>query len=159
MTNAYNFEFTTLKGDIQVLSEFTGRPLLIVNTASKCGFTPQYKGLEKIWTENRDRGLVVIGVPCNQFGNQEPGSASEIATFCETNYGVDFPIMAKVDVKGDTAHPMFKWLAEEGGYFSRPRWNFYKYLIGRNGKLQTWFSSLTAPSSAKFDAALKQLMR
>jgi len=157
--SAYNFEFTTLKGDTQVLSEFAGRPLLIVNTASKCGFTPQYKGLEKIWTEHRDRGLMVIGVPCNQFGNQEPGTAAEIASFCQTNYGVDFPIMAKVDVKGETAHPMFKWLAEEGGYFSRPRWNFYKYMIGRNGKLKTWFSSLTGPTSPKFDAALKDLMR
>jgi len=157
--SAYDFEFTTLKGVTQPLSEFAGRPLLVVNTASKCGFTPQYKGLQKIWSEHRDRGLMVIGVPCNQFGHQEPGSTAEIGAFCEMNYGVDFPLMAKVDVKGETAHPMFKWLAQEGGYFSRPRWNFYKYLIGRNGKLQTWFSSLTSPASPKFDAALKILLR
>jgi glutathione peroxidase len=155
----YDFELTTLKGAAQPLSEFAGRPLLIVNTASKCGFTPQYKGLQEVWSLHRTHGLMVIGVPCNQFGNQEPGTALEIGTFCEMNYGVDFPLMAKVDVKGETAHPLFRWLADEGGFLSRPRWNFYKYLIGRNGKLENWFSSLTAPTSAKFNKALKAVLK
>ena len=156
---AYDFELTTLTGKKVSLKDFAGKPLLIVNTASKCGFTPQYKGLQQIWTLHRDHGLMVIGVPCNQFGNQEPGTAEEIGTFCEMNYGIDFPLMSKVDVKGESAHPLFRWLAEQGGYFSRPRWNFYKYLIGRNGKLVTWFSSLTAPTSVKFDKALQEVLK
>jgi glutathione peroxidase len=159
MSTAYDFEFSTLQGKVLKLNEFSGRPLLIVNTASKCGFTPQYKGLQEVWTLHRDRGLMVIGVPSNQFGNQEPGTAEEIGTFCEMNYGIDFPLASKVDVKGQMAHPLFQWLADEGGYFSRPRWNFYKYLIDRKGRLRTWFSSMTSPSSPKFDKALKDVLK
>ncbi len=155
---AYDFEFTTLKGERFALGQFTGRPLLVVNTASKCGFTPQYAGLTEVWKQHKDEGLVVIGVPSNDFGQQEPGSADDIGSFCEINYGVDFPMMEKVRVKGPNAHPLFQWLAVEGGFLSRPRWNFYKYLIGRDGKLATWFGSPTKPDSVKFGRAVKKVL-
>jgi len=152
---AFDFEFNTLKGEPFALAQFAGRPLLIVNTASKCGFTPQYAGLTELWQRHRADGLVVIGVPSNDFGAQEPGAADEIASFCEVNYGVDFPMMQKVHVRGADAHPLFRWLAAEGGFFARPRWNFYKYVIGRNGRLADWFSSPTKPGSARIARALR----
>ncbi len=152
---AYDFEFTSLKGELFPLAPFAGRPLLVVNTASKCGFTPQYAGLTEVWQRYRDDGLVVIGVPSNDFGQQEPGEADEIASFCEVNYGVDFPMMAKVPVRGPDAHPLFRWLAAEGGFLSRPRWNFFKYVIGRDGRLKTWFASPTKPGSARVARALR----
>lgn len=155
---AYDFDFQSLKGKPLPLAEFAGRPLLIVNTASKCGFTPQYKELEAIWQKYRDDGLVVLGVPSNDFANQEPGGAAEIANFCETNFGVDFPLTEKVRVKGTNAHPLFRWLAREGGFLSRPRWNFYKYVIGKDGKLVDWFASTTTPGSAKVQRAIERAM-
>ncbi len=155
---AYDFDFLSLKGEPLPLAEFAGRPLLIVNTASKCGFTPQYKELEAIWRQYQGEGLVVLGVPSNDFANQEPGGAAEIANFCETNFGVDFPLTEKVRVKGTNAHPLFQWLAREGGFLSRPRWNFYKYVIGKDGKLVDWFASTTTPGSAKVQRALKKAM-
>jgi len=155
---AYDFEFTTLQGKPYPLAPLAGRPLLIVNTASQCGFTPQYADLTQVWQRHKDDGLLVIGVPSNDFGGQEPGSADEIQSFCAVNYGVEFPMMAKVPVKGSGAHPLFRWLAAEGGFLSRPRWNFYKYLIGRDGQLATWFASTTKPSSAKFGRALDRLV-
>lgn len=154
----FDFAVDRLTGGTLPLKEFAGRPMLIVNTASKCGFTPQYAALEALWIENRPHGLVVLGVPSNDFGRQEPGSAAEIAAFCTTTYNVDFPLAAKVSVKGGEAHPLFQWLAAEGGYFARPRWNFYKYLIGRDGRLDTWFSSLTSPGSTRFRAAIARLV-
>ncbi len=157
MSNAYDFSFETLQGKPYPLRALAGRPMLIVNTASKCGFTPQYKALEACWQANKASGLVVIGVPCNDFGGQEPGSAAEIASFCEVNYGVDFPVMAKTHVKGPQAHPFFGWAAGQGGFFAKPRWNFYKYLINKDGGLQTWFASPTSPDSARFKAALAKM--
>lgn len=156
---AYDFDFQSLKGKPLPLAEFAGRPLLIVNTASKCGFTPQYKELEAIWQKYRDDGLVVLGVPSNDFANQEPSGAAEIANFCETNFGVDFPLTEKVRVKGANAHPLFRWLAREGGFLSRPRWNFYKYVIGKDGKLVDWFASTTTPGSAKMQRAIEKAVR
>ena len=158
MASAYDFSFQTLQGQPYPLSALAGRPLLVVNTASKCGFTPQYKGMEGVWKEFSAAGLIVIGVPCNDFGQQEPGTAEEINQFCEINYGVDFPMMSKVHVKGPEAHPFFTWAAGQGGFFSRPRWNFYKYLINRQGQLEDWFSSKTAPDSAKLKAALRKML-
>ena len=158
MANAYDFSFQTLQGQDFPLRDFAGRPLVVVNTASKCGFTPQYAGLEAIWRANRDAGLMVIGVPCNDFGGQEPGSHAEIAGFCTRNYGVDFPMMGKVHVKGDEAHPFFKWAMDQGGFLARPRWNFYKYLIGKDGGLAGWFSSLTRPDSRKFTSAVAKTL-
>jgi glutathione peroxidase len=155
---AFDFVVDRLTGGTLPLKEFAGRPMVIVNTASKCGFTPQYAALETLWNENRGSGLVVLGVPSNDFGGQEPGSAADIASFCTVNYGVDFPMAAKVPVKGSDAHPLFRWLADEGGFLARPRWNFYKYLIGRDGKLETWFSSITSPSTARFKGAIANLV-
>lgn len=156
---AFDFEFKSLRGQPLPLNAFKGHPLLIVNTASKCGFTPQYKGLEAVWQKHKADGLIVLGVPSNDFANQEPGGADEIATFCEMNFGVDFPLTAKVSVKGTDAHPLFKWIGAQGGFLSKPRWNFYKYLIGRDGKLKTWFASTTAPDSAKFEQAISELVK
>ncbi|MBB5372416.1 glutathione peroxidase [Acidocella aromatica] len=158
MTSAYDFSFTTLQGQPYPLRALEGRPLLVVNTASKCGFTPQYKGLEAVWREFAPKGLVVIGIPCNDFGGQEPGNAAEIEQFCEVNYGVSFPMMSKVHVKGAEAHPFFTWASGQGGFFSRPRWNFYKYLINKQGQLEDWFSSKTAPDSAKLKAAIQRTL-
>ena len=158
MTSAYNFSFETLQGKPYPLRALAGRPLLIVNTASQCGFTPQYKALEALWQAHKASGLIVIGVPCNDFGGQEPGSAPEIASFCELNYSVDFPMMSKVHVKGPDAHPFFQWAAGQGGFLAKPRWNFYKYLINKNGGLEGWFSSLTRPDSPKFKAAIAKML-
>lgn len=152
----YDFTLTTLEGQDYPLSALRGRPILIANTASQCGFTPQYAGLQALqerWGQD-DNGLVVIGVPSNDFGNQEPGEAAAIGAFCTRNYGVSFPMMQKAHVKGAEASPLFRWLAEEGGFLSRPRWNFYKYLIGRDGHLKTWFVSTTAPGSPKIARAI-----
>ena len=154
------FDFTLQKlsgGDLK-LKTFAGKPLLIVNTASKCGFTPQYSGLEEIWKAHKKDGLVVLGVPSNDFANQEPGNAKDIAAFCETNYGVDFPMAGKEHVSGSRAHPLFKFLSNEGGFMSAPRWNFYKYLVGRDGHLKTWFSSFTTPTSSRFKRAVQEIV-
>ena len=156
---AFDFEFTSLKGKPMPLSEFAGKPVIIVNTASKCGFTPQYKGLEEVWQRHKADGLVMLGVPSNDFAGQEPGDSMEIAEFCEINFGVDFPLTEKVHVKGAEAHPLFNWLGEQGGFLSRPRWNFYKYFIGRDGKLNDWFASVTTPDSAKFSRAVEKLLK
>ncbi|MBI1261105.1 MAG: glutathione peroxidase [Rhizobiales bacterium] len=157
--SAYDFSFKSLTGKPLPLKQFKGQPLLIVNTASKCGFTPQYAGLEKIWHQHKADGLIVLGVPSNDFANQEPGSADEIAEFCEINFGVDFPLTDKVHVKGREAHPLFQWMGDQGGFLSRPRWNFYKYLIGRDGQLKTWFSSIATPDSTPFKKAVKELVK
>ncbi|MBW4024233.1 MAG: glutathione peroxidase [Proteobacteria bacterium] len=153
----FEFGLRTLTGEPYPLAALAGRPLMIVNTASKCGFTPQYAALQAIWAKwgKQANGLVVIGVPSNDFGNQEPGEAEAIGEFCERNYGVTFPMMEKVHVKGPDADPLFKWLGQEGGFLSKPRWNFYKYLTGRDGRLATWFPSTTAPDSAKVTRAIE----
>ncbi len=156
--SVFDFTLKNLKGGDMKLNSFAGKPLLIVNTASKCGFTPQYKGLEEIWKEHKKSGLVVIGVPSNDFGNQEPGSEKDIAQFCEVNYGVDFPMAAKEHVRGSRAHPLFKFLAGEGGFMAAPRWNFYKYLIGRDGHLKEWYSSFTSPTSSRFKRAVEKIV-
>lgn len=158
MASAYDFSFTTIKNEPYPLSVLKGQPMLVVNTASKCGFTPQYKGLETVWQSYKDKGLVVIGVPCNDFGAQEPGSADEIASFCEVNYGVDFPMMSKVHVKGSEAHPFFTWAAKEGGFLASPKWNFFKFLVGKDGQLADWFTSVAAPDSSKVKAAIEKAL-
>jgi glutathione peroxidase len=150
----WQFRLDRLTGGALPLDEFRGHPLLIVNTASKCGFTPQYAGLEAVWKKYREAGLIVLGVPSNDFGGQEPGGSAEIASFCQINYGVDFPMAAKVKVSGAGAHPLFTWFGRQGGFLARPRWNFYKYLIDRDGRFAGWFSSLTSPGSTKFERAL-----
>lgn len=158
MTSAHSFTFQTLKGDAFSFSALAGSPVLVVNTASACGFTPQYAGLQALWEAYGPRGLKVIGVPCNDFGGQEPGSASEIGQFCQANYGVTFPIMAKEHAIGPQAHPFFRWVVEQKGFLARPRWNFYKYLINKDGTLQTFFISSTKPTSARVKKVLERAL-
>ena len=129
-----------------------------MNTASHCGFTPQYEGLQTLWETYRDRGLVVLGVPSNDFGGQEPGSEAEIKAFCEVNFSVDFPMTEKQVVKGEGAHPFYKWTAEELGFMSRPRWNFYKILVDPEGNAVAWFSSMTKPTSSKVSTAIEAVL-
>lgn len=154
MDSAFDFNFDALQGGDLALAQFRGKALLIVNVASECGFTPQYRGLEKLWQNYRDRGLVVIGVPSNDFGAQEPGTAAEIRQFCDKNYQIDFPLTAKVPVTGATAHPLYKWFEAKLGEEGRPRWNFHKYLIASDGRVVAGYSSRVAPDDAKLIKAI-----
>jgi glutathione peroxidase len=146
--NAYQFEFTALAGGKLPLSAWRGQPVLIVNTASYCGYTPQYRDLEALWRRYRDRGLVVLGVPSNDFGRQEPGTAVEIRQFCDTNFQVDFPLTEKIAVLGGNAHPFYRWIAATLGEAGAPRWNFHKYLVGTNGQLVGAWPSQVRPTDA-----------
>lgn len=137
---------------------FEGKVVLVVNTASRCGFTAQYDGLQKLWTEYRDRGLVVLGIPSNDFGGQEPGSNAQVQSFCRVNFGVDFPLLEKQVVTGPDAHYLFAWAAAKTGPAGTPKWNFHKYLIGRDGRLIDWFSSVTAPDAARVTATIEQAL-
>jgi glutathione peroxidase len=156
---AFQFTLPRLEGGTLDLADYAGRPLLIVNTASKCGFTGQYAGLQSLWEQYRDRGLMVIGVPSNDFGRQEPGDESAIGTFCQKNYGVTFPLSAKLSVSGRAAHPLYRYLAEQGGILARPRWNFYKYVIDPTGRVSDWFSSMTDPRSTRVKRVIDHLLR
>ncbi len=156
---AYDFAFTTLMGgEPLLLSAYQGKVLLVVNTASKCGFTPQYEGLEKLYQEYKDKGLVIIGVPSNDFGGQEPGSSEEIASFCRSNYGVTFPMAEKEAVSGDKAHPFYRWAKAQLGFGTAPKWNFHKYLIGRDGLLVDYFNSTTSPEADRVKAAIEKAL-
>jgi glutathione peroxidase len=153
----YAYSAETLDGQPKSLAEFRGKVLLIVNTASQCGFTPQYAGLEQLHRSYKDQGLAVLGFPCNQFGSQEPGAAEEIGTFCERNYGVSFPMFAKIDVNGENAHPLYRFLKKEKPGLLGPlgggaiRWNFTKFLVDRNGKIVGRYASTTKPESLAKD--------
>jgi glutathione peroxidase len=153
MTTLSDFTATTLTGEEQPLSAYDGKVALVVNTASECGFTPQYQGLQELHVTYADEGLAVLGFPCNQFGGQEPGDADEIGAFCEKNYGVTFPLFEKVDVNGADAHPLFRWLREETSGFggSAIKWNFTKFLIGRDGTVLKRYGSTTAPAKIAAD--------
>lgn len=154
MTTAFDFSAIDIEGRARSLSEFEGKVLLIVNVASRCGFTPQYAGLQQLWETYRDRGLVVLGFPCDQFGHQEPGSEAEIASFCRLDYGVDFPMFAKVDVNGAQAHPLWTWLkAQKGGFLGigAIKWNFSKFLVGRDGRVIERYAPNDAPASLAKD--------
>lgn len=147
-SSVYDFELNTLDGSPMPMSQFSGKVLLLVNTASRCGFTPQYKGLQKLQDRYAARGFSVIGFPCNQFGAQEPGSVEEIAAFCEQNYGVDFPLTEKVDVNGEHAHPLFRHLTSAApGLLGTEaiKWNFTKFLVNRDGVVVERFAPTTRP--------------
>ncbi|HTM75463.1 MAG TPA: glutathione peroxidase [Pseudolabrys sp.] len=152
---AYAFMFKGLDGDDILLSSYAGHPLLVVNTASQCGYTPQYTGLQQIWTRYRDRGLIVLGVPSNDFGGQEPGGKNEIHATAQGTYHVTFPITEKVVVKGSDAHPFFRWAATDRP-LEAPRWNFHKYLIGRDGQLKAAFPSAVEPTDPVVIAAIEK---
>ena len=154
MATIHDFEAQQINGQPVALAQFRGQPLLIINTASACGFTPQFAGLEKLHETYGARGLVVLGFPCNQFGAQDPGSNDEIAQFCQVNYGVSFPMMAKVDVNGDTAHPLYRWLtAEAPGLLGTKaiKWNFTKFLVGKDGRVIKRYAPNDAPESLAKD--------
>lgn len=150
MTTAFDFTVRAADGTAHPLEKYRGRVLLVANTASKCGFTPQYAGLEKLWRDRREAGLTVLGFPCNQFGKQEPGDAAEIARFCDLNYGVTFPVLDKVDVNGPAADPFFDYLKRSRrGLLGTPgiKWNFTKFLIGRDGHPVARFAPSSRPAS------------
>jgi glutathione peroxidase len=158
VSSLYDVDFTlkSLEGEEIVLSKFKGKKVLFVNVASKCGFTQQYKDLQELHSQYKDK-LVIIGVPCNQFGKQEPGSSDEIATFCQKNYGVEFLMTEKIDVKGDGQHKLYKWLTDKsanGKVGASVKWNFQKYLIDENGKMLDYFMSSTKPLSSKITSLL-----
>lgn len=151
VNDVYGFSFTGIDGAPLSLADYKGKVVLIVNTASECGFTKQYDGLEKLYRTYSDKGLVVLGVPANDFGGQEPGTESEIKRFCQTKFDVTFPLTAKTIVSGSDAHPFYKWAGaqKKGGLiFSKPRWNFHKYLVARDGSLAGSYSSQTTPDDA-----------
>ncbi|MBK7002053.1 MAG: glutathione peroxidase [Rhodoferax sp.] len=150
MTCAYDFEALSITGKPIPLEQYRGKPMLIVNTASACGFTPQFAGLEELHTTYGPKGLVVIGFPCNQFGAQDKGSNDEIASFCQLNYGVNFPMMAKIDVNGEHAHPLYQWMSREApGLLGTKaiKWNFTKFLIGRDGQVVKRYAPTDTPQS------------
>ncbi|HET7867868.1 MAG TPA: glutathione peroxidase [Burkholderiaceae bacterium] len=153
-TTVYDFSADSIEGKRADFASQKGRVLLIVNTASQCGFTPQFGALERLWEAYRERGLVVVGFPCNQFGSQDPGDAAEIATFCQINYGVSFPMMAKVDVNGPHAHPLWQWLKSQApGVLGTEgiKWNFTKFLVGRDGRVIKRYAPNVSPDDLRAD--------
>ena len=151
----YEHNFKSLSGDIIKLSDYKNKTIVVVNVASRCGYTPQYESLQKLWDNYKKDGLVVIGVPTNNF-KQEPGSNNEIKNFCETNFGINFPMSEKVDVIGKNAHPFYKWAKKNHGIAAIPKWNFHKIIIGKNGRVVETFASFTKPDSKKFLDIIKK---
>ena len=152
----YDITLNTLDGKPQSLAAYKGKVVLAVNVASECGYTPQYAGLQKLYAEQKDHGLVVLGFPCNQFGGQEPGTAAQIGTFCQKNYGVTFPLFEKLDVKGAGKAPLYQFLT---AHFGEPAWNFHKYLVGKDGQVIQAFGSKVAPDSPELKAAIEAALR
>ena len=155
---AHQFSFTSIDGEPMSMSDFAGKAVLVVNTASRCGFTPQYDALQSVWETYRDRGLVVLGVPSNDFGGQEPGTEAEIKSFCETNFSVDFPMTEKQTVVGAGAHPFYRWAAEAGGADKAPSWNFHKYLIGPDGGFVAAIPTRVSPTDPQAIALIEQAL-
>ena len=154
---AYNFKFNGIDGNQINLADYQNKVLVVVNVASRCGFTPQYSDLQKVWEDYKDKNVIIIGVPSNNF-KQEPGSNKEIKDFCETNFNINFPMTEKIDVIGKNAHPFFKWARENYGNSAIPKWNFHKIIVGKDGKVANTFSSITKPSSEKFRKAIEKLI-
>ncbi|MCC7271350.1 MAG: glutathione peroxidase [Alphaproteobacteria bacterium] len=155
---AHAFTFTGIDGRPIALADWKGKPVLVVNTASQCGFTPQYEDLEALHERYNGRGLVVLGVPSNDFGGQEPGSNSQIKAFCEATFGIEFPMTEKQTVVGAAAHPLFRWIAAEAGEGAAPRWNFHKYLLDGEGRLVGAWPSRVRPGSAEITAEIEKLL-
>jgi glutathione peroxidase len=158
MTTAYDFAFTSIDGKPLPLKQFAGEALLVVNVASKCGYTPQYAGLQKLYEEYHGRGLTVIGVPCNQFLWQEPAKETEIAAFCAVTYSVTFPLTGKTAVKGGKAHPFYKWMREALGRSAHPGWNFHKLLTDKSGVPSAAFKTRVEPQSKELKAAIERVL-
>jgi len=153
---AYEFKFNDLDGSELSFNEYKGKVIVVVNVASKCGFTKQYEDMQNIWEKYEEKGLVMIGVPSNDFGQQEPGSSEEIKNFCEAKFGISFPMTEKVSVKGDNAHPFYLWAKKNFGNEAVPKWNFHKIIINKEGKVETTFTSITNPSSKKFVSTIEK---
>src|ERR1700761_8029080 len=153
--DAFQFSFTSIDGKQMSMADYKGKTVLVVNTASQCGFTPQYSALEAVYKKYKKQGLVVLGVPSNDFGGQEPGTNAEIKKFCTGNYDVDFPLTTKYDVKGPEAHPFYQWAASTGGDAAVPKWNFHKLLIGPDGNLITEFPTKTKPDAPDVTKAIE----
>jgi glutathione peroxidase len=158
MSSAYDYSFNDIDGAPLPLATFKDKVVLVVNTASACGLTPQYGGLEKLYSDYKDQGLVVLGVPCNQFAGQEPGTEAEIKAFCETRFNVDFPLTSKVDVKGDAAHPFYKWAKDQLGEPAEPVWNFHKILIGKSGEAIRAFGPRTDPMDEEVTGEIEKVL-
>jgi glutathione peroxidase len=158
MSNAYDFSFTSIDGGPLPLEQFKGKPVLVVNVASRCGLTPQYEGMEALYRDYRDQGLVVLGVPCNQFAGQEPGTEAEIKDFCQTKFDVDFPLTGKVDVKDEGRHPFYAWAEDKLGTPAVPVWNFHKILIGKDGEALAAFGPRTPPQDAEIVGAVEKAL-
>lgn len=158
MPTAHDFAFRSITGGPLPLSNFKEKALLVVNVASQCGLTPQYAGLEALWRAKAAHGLVVLGVPANDFGAQEPGSEAQIKNFCEMRFAVDFPMTAKEHVIGPAAHPLYQWVAQELGEDAAPKWNFHKYLFGRDGAIAGTFGSRIPPDAAEITAAIEEAL-
>ena len=155
--SVYDFQFNGINGNLIKLSEYKDKVIVIVNVASRCGYTPQYEGLQSLWTKYKNKDLIVIGVPTNNF-RQEPGSNKEIKDFCETYFGITFPMTEKTNVIGTNSHPFYKWAKNNFGIGAIPKWNFHKIIIGKNGKVADTFSSITKPSSKKFLKTIENLI-
>jgi glutathione peroxidase len=154
----FDFKINSINGGELDLSSFRGKTILLVNVASRCGFTNQYDDLQKLYDDFKDKGLIVIGIPTNQFGGQEPGSEKEIKNFCETNFNITFPMTSKYEVKGDNAHPVYIWAKDTFGKSTVPKWNFHKILINKNGEVVDTFASFTGPMSKKIINKLNQIL-
>ena len=154
----FDFKINSINGNEINFADFRGKTLLLVNVASNCGFTKQYNDLQKLYEDFKDKGFTVIGIPSNQFGNQEPGKNSEIKNFCETNFNITFPMTSKYDVKGDNAHPIYLWAKETYGKSTIPKWNFHKILINKNGEVEDTYASFTNPMSKKIVKKIEQIL-
>ena len=154
---AYDYEFNSIDGGQIKLSDYKDKVIVVVNVASRCGYTPQYEDLQTLYDEYKSRGLIIIGVPTNNF-KQEPGTNNQIKDFCETNFGITFPMTEKINVIGTNSHPFFKWAKEDFGISAIPKWNFHKIIIGKNGKIQDTFASFTKPTSKKFIKLIEKLI-
>ena len=154
----YDFEIESITGEKINFSKYKNKPILLVNVASQCGFTKQYENLQNLWEKYQDKGLIVIGLPSNQFGDQEPGSNSEIKNFCEVNFNINFPMTTKIDVKGENIDPIYKWALKNYGKKAAPKWNFYKILINKDGKIEQTYSSITNPMSKKITNEIEKIL-
>ena len=153
---AYDFAFKDLDGSQLNLADFRDKVIVVINVASQCGFTTQYEDMQNIWVKYQSKNVVILGVPSNDFGQQEPGNNQEIKNFCEAKFGITFPMTEKVSVKGENAHPFYKWAKENHGKSAIPKWNFHKIIIGKDGKIKDTFASITNPSSKKFIRAIEK---
>ena len=154
---AYDYKFNSIDGGQINLNDYKDKVIVVVNVASRCGYTPQYEDLQTLYDEYKSRGLIIIGVPTNNF-KQEPGTNNQIKDFCETNFGITFPMTEKINVIGTNSHPFFKWAKEDFGISAIPKWNFHKIIIGKNGKIQDTFASFTKPTSKKFIKLIEKLI-